>query len=208
MARRNKDLPAPNKDLAAPLWADALPWVDKYSQCLFGQLKPPLDCFNKFEVWELAQEDFACIPRTVALCRLLIEALGKEEAGKRIAKTVFDEYFEYGRRAAEMMGYPKDLDSFCKALVSKAPPAVPVPVFTYRTPRKVIYKTGNRPCTPASLFKKYADREMQAFIGEYLDQQHDFGWVKGFNPNIKTTHAKHFMRGDDCCEYVFELPEK
>lgn len=179
-------------------------WDEKFSELRYGKAKPTLDMFTQGEACEMAFDDFICAPRVVALVKLLIEALGKEEAGKRIAKPVYEEYYKYGREAAKKSGYPKDLDSLCEEFLIKAPPWVNLVEFTYRTPEKVIIRS-KRYCFPAETIKKHANKEMQEFIAKYLCGQQDKGWVEGFNPKVKYTHSKHWLRGDNCCEYIIEL---
>ena len=60
--------------------------------------------------------------------------------------------------------------------------------------------------TVADMFtemKKIADEEVQEFLADCFCV-HDRAWTNGFNPEIKFEQTKSFLKGHDCCEFVFE----
>jgi len=143
----------------------------------------------------------------IMFVKLLISLVGKEEAGKLIKKARYEGAYEEGRKAAEKMGNPKDLDSYAEAYFLKAPRPVPVWVaqgdFVYRTRNKAVRQTSNY-CFEAEAFKRFANKEMLEFLAENYCV-HDQAWANGFNPDMKFEMTKNFLRGDNCCEFTFEL---
>jgi hypothetical protein len=115
------------------------------------------------------------------------------------------------------MGMPKDIDSYIEAhwvpkpratieeylKTNKAPFWSAPGHFTYRTKTKAVHRTSNW-CFVWEAFKKVADAEMIAFLAKYYCV-HDAAFAKGFNPSMKFEMTKNFFRGDDFCEYTFEI---
>ncbi|GAI19374.1 unnamed protein product, partial [marine sediment metagenome] len=134
-----------------------------------------------------------------------ISLVGEEEAGKLIKKARYDDYYERGRALAEKLGNPKDLDSYVENVFikSKSPVWVAPGYFAYRTKNKAVYRTSNW-CFKAESLKKFVDKEMLEFLAEYYCV-HDGALANGFNPDMKWEMTKNFLRGDDCCEFTFEV---
>jgi hypothetical protein len=186
-------------------WVTDPYWVNKIPELKWGQVKPSLDMFTQGEICTMTQEDIMSVPATIMLSKLLIEALGKEEAGKRMYKLRYDEFHHVGRMSAKSAGFPQDLDTACEISRLKAPPWVQGSQYLYKTPRKVVIRAGKH-CFVGEAVKKHADKEMQEFLAEYLCI-HDRAWWEGFNPNFKFSHTKHLLKGAAACEFCIELPE-
>jgi hypothetical protein len=59
-------------------------------------------------------------------------------------------------------------------------------------------------CTHADYYKE----ANAAHIGEKVICNGDFAVSEGFNPKIKFTRPTVLMAGDDCCHFIWELPEE
>ncbi|MFH1032018.1 MAG: L-2-amino-thiazoline-4-carboxylic acid hydrolase [Chloroflexota bacterium] len=144
----------------------------------------------------------------IVLSKVLISVVGKEEAGKLISKARYDIYHKAGKKVAERLGNPKDLDSYLEEYFLKSPrPEAPVWIapgeFIYRTKNKAVRRTSNY-CFKAEAFKRFADKEMLEFLGKYYCV-HDIAWAEGFNPNMKIKLTKSFLFGDPYCEFTVEV---
>jgi len=171
----------------------------------YGRVKPPLEDFSREEIVEMAFDSLIGTPSLVMFAELLIDAVGKEEAGKLVEKARYDREYAIGKATAEKLGNPQDLNSLLEAFTLKVPPWVGLGPsnFIYRTEKKAVRKTSSF-CFEAQAIKKAADREMQEWFARYFCI-HDGAWAIGFNPKLKFKQTKNFLRGDDCCEFVFEL---
>ncbi len=87
----------------------------------------------------------------------------------------------------------------------KSPPWVKPVEVDYSNPEKLVIRQYNR-CWEAEAIKKITDKELQLFFAENWCV-HDKAWVEGFNPEVMFEQSKHFLRGDDCCEFVIKLPK-
>ena len=176
------------------------------SELSYGRIKPCMHEYSQYEIIEMALDDIIGAKTLVMMAKLLIDTVGKEEAGERMLKVRYDEYYKWGKMEAEQLGNPKDLDSLLETFLRKSPPWVYICQFAYRTERKAVVRTVNH-CFEAEAIKKYSDKEMQEFLANYFCGQHDIGFAQGFLPGLKFKHTKHHLRGDDCCEFVLELAQ-
>jgi len=171
----------------------------------YGRVQRDLSSVPPAEIVTVAKNQHA--KDIILLAQSLISAFGKDEAAKLIKNARYEIAYKEGRKAAEKLGNPKDLDSYAEEYFLKSPRPVPVWVaqgeFLYRTRTKAIRQTSNY-CFEAEAFKRFADKEMLEFLAENYCI-HDGAWARGFNPDIKFKMTKHFLRGDDCCEFTFEL---
>jgi predicted hydrocarbon binding protein len=171
----------------------------------YGRKKPRLEDFSREELLEMAFGGMMGAESLVMAFGLLISAIGKEEAKKLIKKARHNLVYRIGRSAGEKLENPKDLDSLLENFLMKSPPWVGLRplVFSYRTEKKAVLR-NEKFCFIAEAIKKHADKEMQEFFADCFCV-HDQAWTNGFNPEIKFQQTKSFLKGDDCCEFVFEM---
>ncbi len=181
---------------------------EKYSApgLKIGRVKPILEDFSREELVEMIIGGNIAARNLVMMTKLLIEALGKETAGKLISEARRAPIYEQARALAERLGNPQDLDSLVEQFRIKSPPWVPLVTIHNRTENKVVIRQELY-CWEATAIKKLADKEIQRFLAEHWCV-HDRAWVNGFNPKVGFEHTKHYLRGDDCCEFVLTLPGK
>lgn len=139
------------------------------------------------------------------LTKILIDQVGKEKAKELIRKARYDASYEKGRKAAEALGNPRDIDSYLKEYVHKvmAPGKkayVPPSEVERVSDKKAVFST--RRCFLAEALLKYGDKETLEVAKAYCC--HDTAWANGFNPEMKFEVTKFFLDGDDCCEFTFE----
>jgi len=137
--------------------------------------------------------------------RILIDQVGKEKAKELIRKARYDAWYEMGRKAAEALGNPKDIDSYINEYVYKfmspgKKPYVPPQQLERVSDKKAIFRT--RYCFLAKELLKERDKETLEVVKAYCC--HDIAWANGFNPEMKFELTKFFLDGDDCCEFTFE----
>ena len=169
-----------------------------------GRIKPIMEDYSREDLLEMAFDSYIASTSLVMLTKLLIDAVGKRKAGKLITKARYAPVYAEARALAESMGNPQDLDSLVETFRIKSPPWVTLVEFVYRTPNKAIIRSCNH-CWEADAVKKLADKEMQLFLAKHWCV-HDEAWVKGFNPKVEFEQPKHFLRGDDHCEFTLTLP--
>jgi len=177
----------------------------KNTELKYGRIKPPLDAFSREEILEMAFDGMIGNKSLIMFSKLLIDAVGKEEAGKLVEKTRYEEMYVMGRAMAERLGNPQDLDSLLEAFKYKSAPWVGLgPLYyAYRTEKKATLRTSNF-CFEAEAIKKVADKEMREWFARYFCI-HDRAWSIGFNPKLRFKQTKSLLIGDDYCEFVFEL---
>jgi len=176
----------------------------KDKELKYGRVKLPLEAYSREELLEMAFGGMMGAESLVMFSKLLISAVGKEQAKKLIEKARYDLVYPRGRASAQKLGNPKDLNSLIENYLVKSPPWVglrPLSI-SYRTEKKAVLR-DEKFCFVAEAIKKVADREMQEFLGECFCV-HDLAWTNGFNPGIKFEQTKSLLKGDDCCEFVFE----
>lgn len=143
----------------------------------------------------------------ILLTRLLIDALGKEEAGKQIKKARYEQAYQQGRQLAEKLGNPQELDDYIEHIWinQKMPWWVDPGVFLYRTKTKAVIRTSYK-CYLFEGFRNQLtdDPELQKFLGDNYCVR-DSGVAKGFLPKMKCTQTKSFFWGDPYCEWEFEV---
>jgi hypothetical protein len=175
----------------------------KDEQSKVGRIKPIIDDFSREELLEMAFDGYLGSVSLIMLTQQLIKAVGKEKAAKMIKESRYAPVYAEARALAESMGNPQDLDTLLETFRLKSPPWVTLVEFVYRTPNKAIIRSSHH-CWEASAIQKTADKELQLFIAENWCV-HDQAWVEGFNPKVKFDQPKHFLRGDDHCEFVLTL---
>ena len=137
--------------------------------------------------------------------KILIDQVGKEKAKELIRRARYDSWYEMGRKAAEALGNPRDIDSYINEYVYKfmSPgkrPYVPPQQLERVSDKKAIFRT--RYCFLAKALLKDKDKETLEVAKAYCC--HDIAWANGFNPEMKFELTKFFLDGDDCCEFTFE----
>lgn len=170
--------------------------------------KKPVDKLSLEEVprLDIIKENKRMRARDVImLTRLLIEALGKEEAAKRIKKAQYDTAYKQGRQLAESLGNPQELDDYIENVFinQRSPWWVKPGVFLYRDKNRAVYRTSYT-CLLADEFKKQLkdDQELLNFLADNYCVR-DGAIAQGFLPGMKFKHAKNFFRGDPYCEFEF-----
>ena len=155
---------------------------------------------------QVVEELSAARAKTLLLfTKILIDQVGKERAKELIRKARYDAWYEMGRRAAEALGNPKDIDSYINEYIYKfmAPskkPYVPPQELERVSDKKAIFRT--RRCFLAEALLKYGDKETLEVVKDHCC--HDIAWANGFNPKMKFEMTKFFLDGDDCCEFTSE----
>jgi len=154
----------------------------------------------------------------IVFANTLIDTFGEEKAGETIRKARYKEPYEEGKRAAEKLGHPKDIDAYIDnyfmrkapssmeeyfASSTKAPFWVAPGQFPYRTECKAVFRTSGY-CFKAEAIKRFADKEIRRFLGDYYCV-HDAAWANGFNPDMRIEMTKNFLWDDACCEWTFEI---
>lgn len=173
---------------------------------LYGRKTPEMATVPQGELVRMCK--FSQARDIVLFSQVLVSEVGREKAAELVRKVRYDYYYKLGRAAAEKLDNPEDLDSLLNAYFLKTPSPMPVWVpcgqFTYRAENKAIYRSSNY-CFEAEAFKRQeVDEDMLEFLARNYCI-HDLAWAEGFNPKIKFEIPKHFLLGDNCCEFALEI---
>ena len=135
-----------------------------------------------------------------------------ETVKKTVAQVIYDFNYVLGKKRAEELSKPTDLDSYVSEYVvnimGSIAPVPPIEILE-RTKDRCLW--GCRRCQ----YKDAIDRWREAYP-EYVDDDvfevlksrcsHDHGWTIGFNPRIRYERVKFLLDGDDGCFFDCQLP--
>jgi len=143
--------------------------------------------------------------------KALLSVVGVDKAKEAVDKVIYDFMYELGKRKADELGNPTDLDSYLEAYLKEMDAIPPVP------PLEIVERTKNR-CVFGVKRCLYRDSiyKFKEDFPEYIDADtlevlkyrcsHDHGWAIGFNPKMKFKRTKFLLDGDDGCYFEVEVP--
>jgi hypothetical protein len=135
-----------------------------------------------------------------------------ETVKKTVSQVIYDFNYMLGKKRAEELGNPTDLDSYVSEYVVNVMDSIP-PV----PPIEILERTKDR-CLWGCTRCQYKDgiEFWRAAYPDYVDDAvfevlksrctHDHGWTIGFNPNIQYERVKFLLDGDDGCFFDCRLP--
>ena len=144
--------------------------------------------------------------------KTLLKAVGVEEAVKLTEETSYEFNYMMGRKRAEALGNPKDLDSMLYAYIGElldAIPWVPNAEFIERSEKKIVW--GNTKCMYADYINEWRT-EVPEFLTDDVYKvmcarcSHDHGWANGFNPDIEFKRVQFKLDGDKGCFFEMTAP--
>jgi len=138
--------------------------------------------------------------------KILLEQLGKEKAIGLVKKARWDARYEMGRKTAEDLGHPKDMETFVEAYDKRLDSIFYIPPVENRliAKNKAIMKFSMCFLGEAILRRK-PDKDLLDVLKAYCN--HDEGWAGGWNPDMKCEKIKYILDGDDSCDFLFEVEE-
>jgi hypothetical protein len=143
---------------------------------------------------------------------LLDSGLSVEEAKKIVEKTSLDFNYAIGRKRAEELGNPKDIDTYFEEYVGKMMQNIP-----WVDPCQVIERTEKRAVWGVNkcLYAEFIHEMKREFPDTLTDEvydviksrcMHDEGWSLGFIPEMKYKRVQFILDGDPGCFFDVEVP--
>ena len=136
--------------------------------------------------------------------KMLLEQVGKEKAIELVRNAKIASRSQDGRRRAEEMGNPKDLDTYLKEyekVVEKIPYSPDMKILE-RGEKRAVWSIPKCFLAEAILIKN-PDKDVLDVVKAFC--VHDQAWAIGFNPDIKIRRVKYLVEGDDSCDYLCEI---
>ena len=144
------------------------------------------------------------LSRALAICqgaKALLSVTSKEKAKEAMYKGVYDYAYMEGRKAGEMRGNPKDLDSLHRYEAGSMESAAFIPYIETLEETETYTINGIKKCpwaesirTMAEIFPDYVTQDVIEVVTSRCVTL-DSGRVNGFNPDIKFERT-HFILDD------------
>jgi hypothetical protein len=143
---------------------------------------------------------------------LLNAGLSVEQAKEVVRKTHFEFNYAIGRKRAEELGNPKDIDTFLEEYVGRMMRSIP-----WVDPCQVLEKTekrvlwGGETCMYADMIQELRQDFPDTLTDDVYEIMkcrcvHDEGWALGFIPVMKYSQPEFILDGDARCLYDCEVP--
>jgi hypothetical protein len=144
--------------------------------------------------------------------KTLLKAVDVEEAIRLTDETSYEFNYMMGRKRAEELGNPKDLDSMLYAYIAEmlnAIPWVPHAEILERSEKRIVW--GNSKCMYADYIDQWR-KEVPEFLTDDVYRvmcarcSHDHGWANGFNPDVQFKRVQFKLDGDPGCFFEMIAP--
>ncbi|MEE9612954.1 MAG: L-2-amino-thiazoline-4-carboxylic acid hydrolase, partial [Desulfatiglandales bacterium] len=135
------------------------------------------------------------------LIKAFIDEIGREKTLKIVERVIESLAVESGQQFAKLVG-GNSIEDFSNSLkYFTKDNALELEVIE-SSPKKLLMDVKR--CRYAEMYRELGIEE----FGFLLSCGRDFAMVRGFNPKIRFKRTKTLMKGDDCCDFRYEMVEE